>query len=101
MEERRYPDYEEEPSMVSEPVAMSHEYSRSKQLTPSQLYLLKVFSHDPSEETASMIRKMVFEYYQQRMDKELDELWDSGMLNQEKLDAYRQMHIRDVLKKTS
>jgi hypothetical protein len=32
------------------------------------------------------------------MDQELDELWEEGVLDQQKLDEYRTMHIRDILK---
>lgn len=67
-------------------------------LTPTQLYLLQFFSRNPSEENAKEVKEALFQYYQQKMDKQLDELWDDGTLNQTRLDQLRSLHIRDILK---
>ena len=98
MEEKQYPPYEEENSMVSEPVVARRHRSVRHGLTPTQLQLLKFFSYDDSEETAKEIQTVVFNHMQKRMDDELNRMWDEGILDQKRLDEIRQMHIRDVLK---
>ena len=37
-------------------------------------------------------------YYAKRANKELNRLWDSGILNQEKLDEIGNMHLRTPYK---
>jgi hypothetical protein len=58
-------------------------------LNPTQLHLLKLFSFNKSEEYAREIQTVLTRYYQSELDKESERLWDSGVLNQEKLDEIR------------
>lgn len=99
MDKKTYPPLDDEKrDLVNEPTPASSYAVSQQALTPTQLYLLRVFSHDHSEETAKRIQNLVYQYYQDRMDQELDELWEEGVLDQQKLDEYRTMHIRDILK---
>lgn len=61
--------------------------------TPSQKVLLRIFDRDRSEETAMELRKVVSDYFQKKMDEELNRLWDAGILNQEKLDEIRRTDL--------
>ena len=89
MEKKQYPAIDEETPMANEPVVARRRRKSRHALTPTQLYLLKVFENDDSEETAQAIQTMVFQYYQKKMDEELDRLWDEGSLDQKKLDELR------------
>ena len=60
---------------------------------PVQQHLLKLFAFDGSEE-----KEVLTKYFSQKLDKRLNELWDSGVLNQEKLDELRTIHLRTDLK---
>lgn len=42
-------------------------------------------------------KQVLTKHFRDKADKALDVLWDSGELNQEKLDRLRSMHIHDVL----
>ena len=47
---------------------------------PAQLYLLEVFSHIKTDEELLDIKKLISDYYARKMDKILDEMWQSGEL---------------------
>lgn len=55
-------------------------------LNPTQQHLLKLFAFDNSEERAMEIREVLTKHFQHLLDKESDLLWDSGVLNQDRLD---------------
>ena len=37
---------------------------------------------------------MLRNFYAMKLDKELERLWDEGILNQEKLDELKEQHLR-------
>ena len=93
---KEYSSYEDNINSVSEPVA-----SYGVQPTvfnPSQQLLLRMFAYDSSAEGLRDLQHVLTTHYRTLADKVLNELWDSGQLNQEKLDELRGMHIRDILK---
>lgn len=61
--------------------------------TPTQKALLMVFDRDHSEETAREVKQALSDYFQKKLDIELDALWDAGILNQEKLDEIRKTDL--------
>lgn len=65
---------------------------------PVQQHLLKLFAFDGSEEKLLEVKEVLTKYFSQKLDKRLNELWDSGGLNQEKLDELRTKHLRTDLK---
>lgn len=65
---------------------------------PVQQHLLKLFAFDGSEEKLLEVKEVLTKYFSQKLDKRLNELWDSGVLNQEKLDELRTIHLRTDLK---
>lgn len=65
-------------------------------LTPTQQHLLKLFSFDDSEEYAREIQTVLTRYFQEKLDKEADRLWDEGVLNQEKLDEIRREDLHQL-----
>ena len=65
----------------------------STQITPTQMHLLKLFSFDGSESRALEIKNVLMRYFQQKLDEESDRLWESGVLDQERLDEIRHMHL--------
>ena len=58
-------------------------------LTPAQQHLLKLFSYNDSDEYALEIQEVLTRYFQERLDKEADRLWDEGILDQKRLDELR------------
>ena len=65
---------------------------------PVQQHLLKLFAFDGSEEKLLEVKEVLTKYFSQKLDKRLNELWDSGVLNQDKLDELRTKHLRTDLK---
>ena len=65
---------------------------------PVQQHLLTMFAFDGSEERLNEVKAVLFQYFQKKMDERLDELWDSGVLDQKKLDELRIKHLRTDLK---
>ena len=68
-------------------------------LNPGQQHLLKMFAFDGSEERLMEVKEVLTKYFSQKLDDRLNELWDSGILNQEKLDELRKIDVRTLLKK--
>lgn len=64
---------------------------------PVQQHLLKFFAFDGSEEKLLEMKAVLTKYFSQKLDKRLDELWDSRGFNQEKLDELRTIHLRTDL----
>ena len=65
---------------------------------PVQQHLLKLFAFYGSEEKLLEVKEVLTKYFSQKLDKRLNELWDSGVLNQDKLDELRTKHLRTDLK---
>lgn len=66
---------------------------------PVQQHLLKLFAFDGSEERLLEVKDVLTKYFSEKLDERLNNLWDSGVLNQEKLDELRKLHLRTDLKK--
>lgn len=62
-------------------------------LNPTQMHLLKLFAFNNSEDYAREIQMVLMRYFQQKLDEESDRLWESGVLDQERLDEIRHMHL--------
>lgn len=62
-------------------------------LNPVQQHLLKMFAFDGSEERLMEVKEVLTKYFSQKLDDRLNDLWDSGVLNQEKLDELRKIDI--------
>jgi hypothetical protein len=62
-------------------------------LNPTQMHLLKLFAFNNSEDYAREIQMVLTKYFQQKLDEESDCLWESGVLDQERLDEIRKMDL--------
>ena len=51
-------------------------------LNPVQQHLLKMFAFDGSEERLMEVKEVLTKYFSQKLDDRLNDLWDSGVLNQ-------------------
>ena len=63
-------------------------------MNPAQMMVLESFAGISSEDELKGLMKVLKRFYAERLDKELERLWDNGCLNQEKLDAMRSAHLR-------
>lgn len=68
-------------------------------LTPAQQHLLKLFSYNNTEAYALEIQAVLTRYFQGRLEAKSDELWDSGVLDQKRLDEIRHEDFHKESKK--
>ena len=66
---------------------------------PVQQHLLKMFAFDGSEARLLEVQTVLANYFRKKADECLDSLWDSGQLNQAKLDELRHQDLHAMLKK--
>ena len=67
---------------------------KSEPLNPVQLYLLKMFSYAKDERVLEEIRKSLTAYFAQRVERDMDKLWDEGLRDQDKNEAILKEHLR-------
>lgn len=65
---------------------------------PAQLYLLELFSTIKTEEELLEIKKIISAYYAKKMDDLLDKMWQSGELDQKRLDEINEMDLHQWLR---
>ena len=61
---------------------------------PVQLHLLKMFSYAKDERALEEIRKSLTAYFAQRVEEDMDKLWDEGLWDQDKNEAILKEHLR-------
>lgn len=67
----------------------------STKLNPVQLYLLELFSKNMGEDDLSEIKKLLVQFYQQKVEKEVDAFWESNNFTTESWNkATRDLHLR-------
>lgn len=64
------------------------------QLNPTQLYLLQLFSFSNTKESQLDLQNVLRNYYQQKVAKRANELWNKLDMNQDKLDEMCSIHER-------
>ena len=53
---------------------------------PIQQHLLMMFAYDSTEERLKEVKEVLMRYYAEKVEDRFNDLWDSGVLNQERLD---------------
>ncbi len=59
-------------------------------LNSTQVHLLQMFQVDDSQKG---LKELLYSYYSKKMDESLNELWDSGVLDQKRLDEINNMDL--------
>ena len=65
---------------------------------PVQRHLLKMFAFDGSEKRLNEVKMVLTDYFRKQADACLNSLWNSGKLNQEKLNELRHQDLHALLK---
>jgi hypothetical protein len=60
---------------------------------PTQLHILQMFALDNSQSGLEELKKVLYNYYSSRMENRLDDLWQTGKLNQQRLDEINRMDL--------
>ena len=66
---------------------------------PIQQHLLMMFAYDSTEEHLREVKDVLVKHFAKKVEDRFNALWDSGALNQEKLDEIRGMHLHTDLQK--
>ena len=65
-------------------------------LNSTQVHLLQKFQVDDSQKGLEELKELLYSYYSEKMDESLNELWDSGMLDQKRLDEINNMDLHKL-----
>jgi hypothetical protein len=65
---------------------------------PAQLYLLDLFSRVKSDEELNDIKQLVTDYYAKKVDELTKKMWESGELDQKRLDEISEMDLHQWLR---
>ena len=63
---------------------------------PIQKHLLQMFEVDKSQEGLEELKDLLFSYYSKKMDKTLEFLWETGDLDQARLDEINEMDLHKL-----
>lgn len=70
----------------------------STKLNSVQLHLLRMFAHQKNENDLLAIKKLLTDYYAQRVDEESEKLWEEKEMSQETIDSLLNTHLRTPYK---
>lgn len=59
----------------------------------AQLYLLDVFSDIKTDKELLDIKKLISDYYAKKLDTALDDMWQSGELDQKRLNEINELDL--------
>ena len=62
--------------------------------TPGQLQILDMMSFVKTPEALDDLNLVISNYFAKKADEELDEMWNEGVLNEEKVESFRHLHER-------
>lgn len=62
--------------------------------SPAQVHVFNLVSHIKTDTGLEKLRKQLAAFYAKQIDDEMDQLWESGQWNEEKLQALRASHFR-------
>ncbi|MBC7920733.1 MAG: hypothetical protein H7Z75_06535 [Ferruginibacter sp.] len=68
--------------------------TNATKLTPLQLELLRVFSHNPSEGELRDIKRLLANYYAEKLQDEVDKAWDERGYNNDTVKEWLNTHMR-------
>lgn len=65
---------------------------------PAQLQLLKMMSFVNTSETLDQLKQVISDFFAKKAQEEINHLWATGELNDEKIESFRQLHERTPYK---
>ena len=63
-------------------------------MNPSQMMILESFAGAQDEQEVNDLMDMLRDFYAKRLEREMQRLWDNGILDAEKLEQLRGEHLR-------
>ncbi len=68
-------------------------------LNPAQYEVLNMLSCIDKEEDVKALRTLIVQFLNNRLQKEIDSLWDNGTLTEETVSAWSHEHMRTPYKR--
>lgn len=68
-------------------------------MNAAQMALLESFASVTSQEELAGLMQVIKQYYASLLKKEMEQLWEDGTLNQDKLDQLKSEHLRTPYRK--
>ena len=65
-------------------------------LNKTQVHLLQMFQVDNSQDGLDELKELLYSYYSKKMEESLNKLWDSGALDQKRLDEINNMDLHQL-----
>ena len=65
---------------------------------PVQIHLLKMFQRKKSEADLLEVKKVLSDYYAKKLDAQLETMWESGELDQKRLDEINEMDLHEFMR---
>ena len=66
--------------------------------SPAQMHLVMLMSHIKSSLALDQLKDQLANFYAQQIDQDMDQLWESGEWNEQKLESLRDAHFRTPYK---
>lgn len=63
-------------------------------LSPYQMQILELLSKVNSQEEMNDIRLLLAHYFAEKAQKEIDKMWDDGIINDEVIEGWKHEHMR-------
>ena len=65
---------------------------------PAQMHVLNMAARIKTEKSLQLLKQQLAEFYAKQIDEQMDELWESGKWNEQKLADLREAHLRTPYK---
>ena len=75
------------------------EFMERTVFSPAQLEILDLMAYVESEDTLMEIREMLSRYFAEKAEKEIDKLWDEGVINETIVEGWKTEHMRTPYKR--
>lgn len=62
----------------------------------AQIHLLQMFAANRSKRALDELCDVLYKHYSKRMDEKLDNLWDTGVLDQQRLDEINTVDLHQL-----
>ncbi len=62
--------------------------------SPAQLEIIDMMSFVKTQESLLLLKQAISDFFVQKAQMEIDRLWQTGELNDEKVESFRNLHER-------
>ena len=62
--------------------------------SPAQMHLVTLMSHIKSTTALDQLKDQLADFYARQVDEEMEQLWESGEWNEQKLQSLEDAHFR-------